>query len=404
MQEQPFDLESFTQEAAQRLRNGEELSGKDGILTPLIKQIIEASLDGEMQAHLEQEKANRRNGKTTKKVKTGYGIIDLATPRDRKSSFEPKLVKKRQTTLGKGLDEKVLALYGLGMSYSDICSHLEEMYGLELSEATLSGITDKIIPMVKEWQSRPLEAVYPVVWMDAIRYKVRSEGRIINKAVYCLIGVNQEGYKELLGLYLSETESAKFWLSILNDLQHRGVKDIFIACIDNLTGFKEAITAAFPQTAVQLCIVHQIRNSLKYVTYKDQKAFMADLKKVYKAVSLDEAEHQLLELEEKWGDKYAAVLKSWNNNWAELSHYFSYPEPIRRIIYTTNIIEGFHSQLRKVTKSKRVFSSDMALMKLLYLIQRNVTKKWTMPVSDWKQALSQFSITFEGRLQTGLKT
>lgn len=404
MKEDTFDFERFKEEAAERLRNGEDLSGKDGILTPLIKQIIEASLEGEIESHMRNEPAaNRRNGKGSKKVKTGYGSIDLETPRDRNGSFEPMLVKKRQTSLGKGLDDKIIALYGLGMSYRDISSHMEELYGIELSEASLSSITDKIIPVVQEWQSRPLESVYPIVWMDAIHFKVREDGRVISKAVYCILGVNQQGYKDLLGLYISEVESAKFWLGVLNDLQYRGVEDIFVACIDNLTGFKEAITTVFPATAVQLCIVHQIRNSMKYIASKDEKEFIRDLKKVYKAVSKDKAEHHLLELEEKWDKKYAAVIRSWNNNWEELSHYFIYPDHIRRIIYTTNIIENFHAQLRKVTKTKRVFHSDMALFKLLYLVQENISKKWTQPMANWKSALSQFSITFEGRLKTGLK-
>lgn len=334
MKEDTFDFERFKEEAAERLRNGEDLSGKDGILTPLIKQIIEASLEGEIESHMRNEPAaNRRNGKGSKKVKTGYGSIDLETPRDRNGSFEPMLVKKRQTSLGKGLDDKIIALYGLGMSYRDISSHMEELYGIELSEASLSSITDKIIPVVQEWQSRPLESVYPIVWMDAIHFKVREDGRVISKAVYCILGVNQQGYKDLLGLYISEVESAKFWLGVLNDLQYRGVEDIFVACIDNLTGFKEAITTVFPATAVQLCIVHQIRNSMKYIASKDEKEFIRDLKKVYKAVSKDKAEHHLLELEEKWDKKYAAVIRSWNNNWEELSHYFIYPDHILSLIH-----------------------------------------------------------------------
>lgn len=398
MQEETFDYEGFKKGALERLKNGEELTGKDGVFTPLIKNILEASLEGELEAHLmKTRQSNRRNGKMSKQLKTAHGTIDLNTPRDRESSFEPQLIKKRQTSLGKSLDDKILALYGFGMSYRDICEHLNDLYGIELSEATLSGITDKIIPLVKEWQSRPLEAIYPIVWLDAIHYKVKEDARVLTKAVHCVLGVNLEGRKELLGMYISEREAASFWLSVLTDLKSRGVQDIFIACIDNLTGFKDAIATLFPQTDIQQCIIHQIRNSLRYVPYKQQKAFIADLKTVYKAVNLEQAEVALLDMDEKWGKKYPTVLRSWKENWTELSAFFKYAEPIRRVIYTTNTIEGFHAQLRKVTKTKRVFSSDMALLKLLYLIQENITKKWTMPMYDWKNTLSQFSIIFADR-------
>lgn len=393
-----FDYESFKHQALERIKQGGELTGKDGVLTPLIKDIIEASLEGEMEAHLlKKSHGNRRNGKMSKQLKTSHGVIDLDTPRDRESSFEPQLVRKRQTSLGKSLDDKILALYSLGMSYRDITAHLEDMYGIEVSEATLSSVTDKVLPLVKEWQSRPLEAIYPIVWLDAIHYKVREDARILTKAVHCVLGVNLEGRKELLGMYLSEREAASFWLSVLTDLKNRGVQDMFIACIDNLTGFKEAIASIYPQTDIQQCIIHQIRNSMRYVPYKQQKAFMTDLKAVYKAVNIEQAEIALLDLEEKWGKKYPAVLRSWNDNWTELSAFFKYAEPIRRVIYTTNTIEGFHAQLRKVTKTKRVFSSDMALLKLLYLVQENITKKWVMPMHDWKNTLSQFSIIFGDR-------
>lgn len=276
------------------------------------------------------------------------------------------------------------------------------MYGVEASTATISRITDKILPLLQEWRNRPLEAVYPIVWLDAIHYKVRQEGRVVSKAVYCIIGLNQEGYKELLGLYIGENEGAKFWLQVLTDLNSRGLEDIFIACIDNLSGFAEAIESLYPQTEVQLCIVHQIRNSRKYIAYKDVKAFMQDLKKVYQASTKELAERNLDKLEASWGQKYPVVIKSWRNNWDRLSHYFQYAYPIRRVIYTTNIIEGFHRQLRKVTKTKGAFTSDEALMKLLYLAQEDITSKWNRPVHNWNQTLSQLSIIFAERLRLDL--
>lgn len=398
------DWDILKREAISRLRSSGELSGSNGAIQPLIKEIIEAALESELQEHLSQDSSNRKNGKSTKKVKSDYGSIELESSRDRHSNFEPKIVKKRQRTLGNALDKKILALWSKGMSYSDIRSHMDELYGMELSEATLSTITDSIIPKVREWQNRPLEGVYPVVWLDAIHFKVKEEGRIVSKAVYGILGVNQEGVKELLGMYLGVNESASFWLTVLTELQNRGVEDILIACIDNLSGFKEAITSVFPETEIQQCIVHQVRNSMRYIPEKDKKEFLTDLKSVYKADTLDLAEHNLLTISDKWEKKYPIVFKSWNNNWTELSAFFKYPKPIRTIIYTTNPIESFHSQLRKITKTKRVFTSDMALMKLLFLVQNNVTKKWSMPMHNWKSAFSHFSIIFEKRLKLNLRT
>ena len=398
------DWDTLKSEAVSRLRSSGELSGSNGAIQPLIKEIIEAALEAELQEHLSQDSSNRRNGKSTKTVKSDYGSIELESSRDRHSNFEPKIVKKRQRTLGNALDKKILALWSKGMSYSDIRSHMDELYGMELSEATLSTITDSVIPKVREWQNRPLEAVYPVVWLDAIHFKVKEEGRIVSKAVYGILGVNQEGVKELLGMYLGVNESASFWLTVLTELQNRGVEDILIACIDNLSGFKEAITSVFPETEIQQCIVHQVRNSMRYIPEKDKKEFLSDLKSVYKADTLDLAEHNLLTISDKWEKKYPIVFKSWNNNWTELSAFFKYPKPIRTIIYTTNPIESFHSQLRKITKTKRVFTSDMALMKLLFLVQDNVTKKWSMPMHNWKSAFSHFSIIFEKRLKLNLRT
>ena len=394
-----FDFKKFEEEALQGLLSGKPLEGKDGVLAPLIKRLVEAGLNGEMEAHLVKKKTpNRRNGKMGKEVKTAFGKVAIDTPRDREGSFEPKLLAKRQTVLGEALDHKVISLYGKGMSYNDICKHLEELYGLTVSPSTLTIITDKIIEDVKAWQNRPLESVYPFVWLDAIHYKVKEDGSIKTKAVYCLIGMNREGIKDLLGLYISENEGAKFWLNVLADIQNRGVKDIVIACIDNLKGFAEAIETIFPKTEVQLCVVHQIRNSTRYVPTKDIKAVIKSLKEVYEAPTKEQAERGLYDLEEQWGKKYPAMIKSWLNNWERLSNYLKYPKEIRKIMYTTNIIESFHSQLRKVTKSKRVFSSDMALFKLLFLVYGNLKEGWTGPVKGWKLVQAQMMILFEERL------
>ena len=337
-----FDFSQFKEEAIGRLKSGESLTGKDGILTPLLKEILEAALEGEMDAHLSECKdagiPNRRNGKLQKTMKTGTGVFELNTPRDRESNFEPEIVKKRQTVLNESLDNKILALYALGMSYDAIGEHLQDMYGLEVSPAKISLITDKLIPLITEWRNRPLNAVYPIVFLDAIHFKVREEGKVRSKAFYSILGIGVDGRKDILGMYFSENEGAHFWLGVLNDIRARGVEDILIASIDGLKGFPEAIAAVYPKTEVQLCIVHQIRNSLKYVVSRDQKAFMVDLKLVYKATSKDLAEHHLLKLDEKWGKKYPAVIKSWQANWDSLSQYFKYPEELRRIIYTTNIV------------------------------------------------------------------
>ena len=394
-----FDFKKFEVEAIEQLRSGKKLEGKDGVLAPLIKQLVEASLNGEMNAHLTGAKrVNRRNGKGGKQVKTAFGSVEINTPRDRLGSFEPQLLPKRQTTLGEALDHKVISLYGRGMSYSDICKHLEELYGLDVSPATLSAITDSVIEEVNAWRSRPLESVYPFVWLDAIHYKVKEDGSIKTKAVYCLLGVNREGMKDLLGLYISEHEGARFWLNVMTDIQNRGVRDILIACIDNLKGFAEAIESVFPKTEVQLCIVHQIRNSTKYVSRKDIREVIQSLKEVYEAPNKEQAEKGLSLLDQRWNKQYPMMVKSWFNNWERLSNYLQYPQEIRRIIYTTNIIESFHSQLRKVTKSKRVFSSDMSLFKLLYLVQENLKKDWEGPMMRWRQTYAQMMILFEERM------
>lgn len=402
-----FNFSEFQKEAIDKLKSGQSLTGKDGILTPLIKEILEAALEGEMDSHLldckTQDQTNRRNGKLKKTMKTGTGSFELETPRDRDGSFEPEIVKKRQTVLNESLDNKVLSLYAAGMSYGAITEHLADMYGLEISAAKISLITDKLMPVITEWRNRPLEAVYPIVFLDAIHFKVREEGKVTSKAFYSILGVNKEGHKDILGMYFSENEGAHFWLSVMNDLRARGIEDILIASIDGLKGFPEAIAEVFPRAEIQLCVVHQIRNSLKYVVSKDQKAFMLDLKLVYKATSKDLAEHHLLELGEKWGKKYPAVIKSWQANWDSLSQYFKYPEELRRIIYTTNIVEGFHRQVRKYTKSKGAFTSENALVKLIYCACQKVLEKWDQPMHNWALIVSQLQIYFDGRLNLELR-
>jgi len=396
--------EKFDFEAALRaIQSGQAITGKDGVLAPLVKQLTEAALEGELDSHLAEDVAgNRRNGKSKKKVKSTNGTFELETPRDRAGTFEPQLVKKHQRTVSDEIETKILSMYGLGMSYSDIAGHVEELYGISVSTATISMITDKLIDEVKAWQARPLDSVYPFVWLDAIHYKIRDKGRYQTKAVYTVLALNMDGKKEVLGLYLSENEGANFWLSVLTDLQNRGVADILIASVDGLTGFPEAIASIYPDTEVQLCIVHQIRNSLRYVASKNHKAFLVDLKRVYRAKSLGEAEAALDELESLWGEKYPIVIKSWRTKWENLSAYFKYPEDIRRIIYTTNSIEAVHRQFRKLTKTKGGFPNHDSLLKLLYMGIVNASKKWTMPIQNWNLTLSQLSIFFEGRLDAVL--
>jgi transposase-like protein len=403
MNKQAFDFDAFKKSAASRLKQGDSLLGKEGVLTPLLKEFLEEALSGELEAHIEGDvRSNRKNGRLSKQLKTSIGPVDLETPRDRNGTFEPEMVPKRQRTLGVDLDRQILTLYARGSSLSDISDFLQEMYGVDVSPATISRVTDKILPLIQEWRSRPLEAVYPFVWLDAIHYKIRHEGRVVNRAVYCVIGLNQEGYKDLLGMYIGENEGAKFWLQVLTDLHNRGVQDILITCIDNLSGFAEAVETIFPNTEVQQCVVHQIRNSKKYLSYKDTKPFMKDLRQVYTATTCELAERHLDQLEANWGSKYPKVIESWRKNWPRLSVYFQYNKDIRRIIYTTNIIEGFHRQLRTVTKSKGAFTSEEALMKLLFLAQENICAKWNRPVHNWNQTLAQLSIIFGDRLKLNL--
>lgn len=395
------EFKAMQAKALEQLRKGESLTGKDGVFAPLLKQFIETALEAEMNGHLdepEREKGNKRNGYGSKTLKTAGGEITIETPQDRNSTFAPELVKKRERVLADNLESKIIGLYGLGMSFRDISSHIKEIYDFDISHTTLSEITERIIPKVKEWQCRPLESVYTIVWLDAMHYKVKDEGKVSSRAVYNVLAINKDGFKELIGMYVSESEGANFWLSVLTDLKNRGLKDILIACIDNLNGFAEAISTIYPEVVIQSCIVHQIRNSIKYVASKDKKVFLKDLKEVYRAVNKTEAEDKLLELDEKWGKKYPVVIQSWQKNWEKLSAYFDYDEHIRRLIYTTNAVEGFHRQVRKVTKSKGVFPNDMALLKLIYLATINISKKWTMPLSNWAITAQQLRIKFGERM------
>lgn len=399
------EFKEMQAKALEQLRNGQSLTGKDGVFAPLLKQFIETALEAEMSTHLddiERIAGNKRNGKKSKTLKTGSGEIEISTPQDRNSNFEPQLVKKRETVLADNFAPKIIGLYGLGMSFRDMRSHIKEMYDVEISHSTLSEITDRVIPQVKAWQCRPLESLYTIVWLDAMHYKVRDEGRVVSRAVYNVLAINKEGRKELIGMYVSESEGANFWLGVLTDLKARGVDDILIACIDNLNGFSEAISSVFPGVEIQSCIIHQVRNSLKYIASKDQKVFMKDLKKVYQATNKDQAETELLNLEEKWGKKYPVVIKSWNTNWEKLSTYFQYDTHIRKLIYTTNAVEGFHRQIRKVTKTKGAFPNDMALLKLIYLATENISKKWTQPLQNWGLTVQQLCIKFGDRMKIDL--
>ena len=350
-----------------------------------IAEFMENGLDAELDDELGYSKYdyrnkdtdNSRNGHSKKTLRTSFGGVDVSVPRDRKGEFDPQLLKKNQTSISQDVEEKILSMYAKGMTTSDIEAHIRDIYGIEVSDTTVSRITDKILPIAKEWQQRPLEAIYAVVFLDAIHYHVRSEGQIIKKAVYIAIGINLDGKKDVLGMWVGENESAKFWATVLNSLKNRGVEDIFIACTDNLTGFASAIEAVFPKTEIQNCIIHQLRNSSKYVSYKDMKALMADLKAVYAAVDEPAALDALDVFSERWDKKYPKISQSWRDNWANLSTYFKYPQELRRLIYTTNTIEGFNRQLRKVTKSKSVFPTDDSLLKMLYLPMTDITKKWT---------------------------
>ncbi len=401
MKEKESNFEEFSKRIAEQLREGKSITGKEGALTPLLKQLIEGAMEGELDEHLKMTKdqtGNRRNGHTQKNLKSSIGGFEIFASRDRDGSFEPQTVAKRQRVLPGDLDEKILALYSRGLSYRDIRSQLEEIYGVEISDGTISSITDRIIPLIREWQNRPLERLYPVIWMDAMYFKLRDEGKVKTKALYTILGLNMEGQKEILGLYQGGKESATFWMQVLSDLSLRGVKDILVACIDGLSGFADAIENIFPKTEVQPCIVHQVRNTMKYIPWRNYREFMKDLKEVYKASTLELAEYNLDKLEEKWGKAYPIPIKSWRTNWHRLSNYFKYPDAIRRLIYTTNAVEGYHRMVRKVTKSKGAFTSETAALKLVYLATMNFQKKWKNGTREWPLILNQLTQYFEDRI------
>ena len=383
----------------------EDLIGEHGLLKQLTKALVERALQAEMAEHLGHGKnesvtntsRNTRNGTSSKTLKGEFGELPIEIPRDRHGSFEPQLIPKHQTRWN-GFDDKILSLYARGMTVREIQSHLEEMYGTEVSPSLISSVTDAVIEEVKAWQSRPLDTLYPIVYMDCIHVKVRDSGAVRTKAVYLALGINLAGEKELLGIWIAQTEGAKFWLQVVTELKNRGIQDIFIACVDGLKGFPEAIETVYPKTAVQLCIVHMVRYSLNYVSWKLRAEVAAGLKSIYTAATQEEAERQLDEFEQKWGVDYPSIVKSWRSNWQRIIPFFDYPPEIRKVIYTTNAIESVNMSLRKITKNRGSFPSDDALLKLFYLAINNISKKWTMPIRDWKAALNRFNIQFEDRM------
>ncbi len=383
----------------------EDLMSKDGAIKKLMAKALEGMLDAELTEQLGYEKhsttgkntGNSRNGKTKKTLKNDNGEIELSVPRDRNGEFDPVVVKKYDRTLGP-IEDKIISMYAKGMTTRDIQSHIEEIYGLQVSPTLVSNITEKIVSIATTWQNRPLEAVYPIVFFDAIHYKVRDEGKVVSKAAYTCLGIDINGQKDLLGLWIGESEGSNFWLSVITELRNRGVEDIFIACIDGLKGFPEAISSIYPATEIQLCIIHVLRNTLRYIATKNHKEVARDLKTVYSAPTEEAGLAELEKVEEKWGKKYPLPLKSWRQNWNNIATFFKYPEEIRKMIYTTNAVEALHRQFRKVTKSKSLFPNDDALKKMLYLAYRDLSKKWTMPVRNWAFIISHFSIIFENRV------
>ena len=385
-------------------KDPEDLIGKNGIIKQLTKRLVERAMEAELTDELGYSKSsplghntgNSRNGHSSKRIITDDDQIDINVPRDRNGKFKPKIIPKNQKRFN-GFDDKIISMYSRGMSTHEIQEHLEDIYGVEVSPALISTVTNAVMDEVKEWQSRPLEPLYPIVYFDAIVVKTREDGRTVNKSVYLALAVNMDGQKELLGLWISLNEGAKFWLNVITELQNRGLKDIFIACIDGLKGFPEAIETVYPNTKVQLCIVHMIRNSVKYVSWKDRKQLIADLKKIYKAYTAEEAEANLVKFSEKWDKKYPTVSKIWLRNWERIIPFFEYPEDIRKAIYTTNAIESINHSLRKIIKNRGAFPTDEAIIKILYLALRNVSKRWTMPIRNWKAALNMFAVKFEER-------
>ncbi len=395
--------QELLEELLKDYKSPEDLLGQDGLLKELTKALVEKALDGELTHHLGYPKhsaskgGNARNGKSKKGLLTDQGRMEIISPRDRNGSFEPELVKKRQTHFD-GFDDKILSMYARGMTVREIQGHLEEIYAVEVSPDLISSVTDSVLEEVKAWQNRPLDAIYPIVFMDALRVKIRDNGHVLNKAVYMALGVNLDGNKEVLGLWIAKEEGAKFWLKVVTELKNRGVKDMFIACVDGLKGFPEAIESVYPETQVQLCIVHMVRNSLRFVPWKDKKAVVADLKTIYTAINAEAAWENLKTFRSKWNEKYPTIADSWERNWEGLIPFLSYPDYIRKAIYTTNAIESLNRSLRKVTKNRGSFPNDESALKLLYLALRNISKKWTMPIRLWKQALNQFVILFPGRV------
>ena len=395
-------LEAIAKELAKDIKSEKDLSD---LSRELVKLTVEAALGAEMEEHLGYAKhslsgrnsGNSRNGSSPKTLKGDHGEVEIETPRDRSGSFSPQFVKKGQTRLTH-FDDQILALYAKGMSTRDIVSAFQEMYGADVSPTLVSKVTESVLERVLEWQSRPLDKLYPIVYLDCIVLKVRQDKRVINKSIYIALGINLEGQKELLGLWIAESEGAKFWLSILTELQTRGVKDIFIACVDGLSGFPEAINTAFPQTKIQLCIVHMVRNSLRFVSWKDRKGVAADLKKIYQSVSVDEAEGELESFAKHWDGKYPSIGKSWRKHWPNLITLFDYPDEIRRVIYTTNAIESLNSVIRKAINNRKIFPHDQSAMKVVYLAIDAAAKKWTMPIRNWKPALNRFMIEFTDRM------
>jgi putative transposase len=387
-----------------RAKTQDDVFGKEGLLNTLSKRLLERMFDSELTHHLGYEKhavegrnsGNSRNGKTTKLIKTNHGELELSVPRDRNSNFEPVLIEKRKNRL-KVIDELILSLYGKGMTVRDIQEHVEELYGTEVSPDLISTITDGVLNEVTEWRNRPLDKVYPIVFIDGFVVKARSEGLVCNRTVYVVYAINLEGKKDVLGLYLGENEGAKFWLYVLTELKNRGMEDIFILCADGLKGLPESVETAFPKTTFQTCIVHMMRHSLNYVPYTDKKAVASDLKKIYQSNTIDLAQEALDEFELTWGDKYPAIVKSWRTHWEKVTPFLHYPKEIRRVIYTTNIVESLNSTLRKAVRNRGHFSTEDGIMKVLYLAIRGVSKKWNMPIREWKQALNHFAILFEGR-------
>lgn len=400
MEEKKLDLDDFIRQAGEQLRSGKALTGADGIFTPLLKKILEASLEGELDEHLKQTRStakNRRNGHAQKNVQSSLGGFDIFSPRDRNATFDPQTIAKRKRVISEDIDKKILGLYGLGLSYADIQQHLKDIYDFEISDGTITAITDRIIPEIKEWQNRALESVYPVIWLDAIHFKVRQDGVVKSKAIYSILAVTVEGQKEVIGLYFGDNEASSFWRGVLNDLKMRGVKDVCIACIDNLKGFAPAIEDAYPAAEVQLCLVHQMRNSMKYITYKDLRACVKDLKQVYQANNEEMGLLHLQQAEQTWGKKYPVVFKSWRENWDRLAGFFNYPSAVRRIIYTTNPIESYHRMVRKVTKTKGAFSSEDAIVKQIYLATINANTKWQGQMFGWTAVRQELDTYFKDR-------